>query len=77
MSKNISLTTIGVKGGAPKHTTTGKAEITDHEEEFHVSVDAYEGSGNSYKEREEIEVHIQIGDEVFRGTVKELKDLLF
>lgn len=77
MSKNIELKTTGVRGGSPKHTTTGKVEVTDHEEEFHVSVDAYEGRGNSYKEREEIEVHIQIGDEVFRGTVKELKELLF
>lgn len=77
MSKNITITTTGVRGGESQTKTTGKVEVTDHEEEFHVSVDAYEGRGNSYKEREEIEVHIQIGNEVFRGTVKELKKLLF
>ena len=77
MAKTVDITTNGVRGGAPKFSTTGMIEVTDHDEEFHVAVDCYEGRGNSYKEREKIEVHIQIGDNVFRGTVDELKELLF
>jgi len=77
MAKTIDITTTGVKGGAPKSTTTGKVEVTDHDEEFHIAVDCYEERGDSYKEREKIEVHIQIGDNVFRGTVDDLKKLLF
>ena len=77
MAKTVNIATTGVKGGAPKLTTTGKIEVTDYDEDFHVAVDCYEGQGNSYKERENIEVHIQIGDDVFRGTVDELKKLLF
>jgi hypothetical protein len=77
MSKTIEIMTIGVRGGSPKSTTTGKIEVTDHDEEFHVAVDCYEGRGDSYKEREKIEIHIQIGNDVFRGAVDELKELLF
>ena len=77
MASNIEIETTGVRGGASKTTTTGKVEVSHFNEEFHVAVDCYEGRGDSYKEREKIEVHIQIGNAVFRGTVDELKELLF
>lgn len=77
MANKIKIETTGVRGGASKNATTGKVEVSHFDEEFHVTVDCYEGRGNSYKEREEIEVHIQIGNDVFRGTVDELKELLF
>lgn len=75
MAKTILYTTTGTNGGQPKTNKTGRVEIVDGD--FYIDVDYYKGQGDSYKEREEVEIKIQIGEKVFKGTKKELEKLLF
>lgn len=80
--RNLKLTTTtqGVTGGKSKSIETGYSMLTVRKngtEAAQVSIDTFEGSGSSYKERENphIEIYFQ-GFEMWKGTPAELREVL-
>lgn len=73
MSK-LSLSTIGVKGCTTKRTENiGKVAVDIDNSQDYISIDAFEGQGQTYKRRELSEVEIsQSGDVIFKGTFTDL-----
>ena len=50
--KNLTITTQGVKGGNTKTQNIGYVSAKLRHEEDKITIDNYEGSGTTYKERE-------------------------
>ena len=69
----IGLTTQGVKGGNTKSQKVGYVLISLRHEQDRIIVDDFEGSGDSYKQRESqlIEI-IENGKVLFSGSKQEL-----
>jgi hypothetical protein len=78
----MSVTVQGPKGDKNKTIwDRGYAQVTAYKEGrevFQIFVDTFEGSGKTYKERDEPEIFINFGDGTtqFRGTAAQLKQLL-
>ena len=75
---NISVKTQGAKGGNPTwKNSVGYTAVFYNGENNHILSDAFEGSGESYRERkvELIEV-AHNGEVLFSGSFNELCDIL-
>ena len=74
---NLSIKTQGVRGGEPKFQENIAASTLFLHSEDRISVDVFEGQGNSYKrrEREVIEIY-ENGKLLFSGNRYELFDIL-
>jgi hypothetical protein len=76
MSK-LTAVTQGVKGGNTKGGKVGYANITMGVFEDRVTFDAYEGQGNTYKEREMINISVyHNGELIWMGDKYELYEKL-
>ena len=77
MSQNITITTQGVKGGNTKTNKVGYALIELRHDQDRITIDDFEGQGDSYRQRElqRIEI-IQNGKVLFSGSKYELFDIL-
>ena len=77
MSQNITITTQGVKGGNTKTNKAGYALIELRHDQDRITIDDFEGQGDSYRQRElqHIEI-IQNGKVLFSGSKYELFDIL-
>jgi len=77
--KNLSITTIGIKGGIAKNQNTGYISAYSGNAKI-ISVDNYKGSGNSYEQREKPVICIfnteGTGDCIFEGTHEQLTEKL-
>jgi hypothetical protein len=74
--KNLSITTIGVKGGQSKNKNTGYISAYSGNEKI-MSIDNYKGSGDTYIQREEPIICISDGEYcIFEGTHKQLIEKL-
>lgn len=75
--KNIWIETQGVRGGNTKTQNVGYAILCLRHDQDRITVDDFEGSGDSYKQREQqrIEV-IENGKVLFSGSKQELFDIL-
>ena len=76
---SLSVKTQGIKGTEPKYKSNlGYVSIfKDGLSQNMISIDNYEGFGDSYKKREDPEINIQIdGKIMFTGTFEELKKKL-
>lgn len=78
-NSNIDLKVMGVKGGSPSFNEN-KGQVTvfiDSHPQF-ICVDAFEGSGNSYKRMNETKITIQDKyGRVWQGSFAELSAQLF
>lgn len=82
MSAKINLKVTGVRGGSPSYqenkgqivSFVGGSENNSHED--YISVDAFEGFGDSYKRRENCEIEVSIGGKTWKGTPNELIEKL-
>ncbi len=67
----MKIETIGVRGGSFKTDTKGFVEVSS--KEFVITIDDFEGSGASYKEREEsLFTFSKDGQEIIQCTLSEL-----
>lgn len=76
--KNLAVKTQGIKGGNPQYKENLGLVTTfiGHSEDF-ISVDNFEGQGDSYKKREMTEIKIvQNGTVLFQGDKYELFEKL-
>jgi hypothetical protein len=79
---NIDLKVTGVRGGSPSYNEN-KGQVTvfvesGYSRQQFISVDAFEGSGNDYKRREETKITIQDKyGRVWQGNFAELSAHLF
>ena len=75
MAAELIVRTQNKKGNAPN---VGRVDILiDDSVSTNISIDSFEGQGDSYKQRESSEIVICAnGFEEFRGTLKELVALL-
>lgn len=77
MSKNITLTTQGIKGGSTKIQHVGYCLLELRHDQDRITVDDFEGSGANYKQREQQKIQIiQNGAILFEGTKYELFEIL-
>ena len=79
MAAELIVNTQNKKGNAPKlNYNVGRVDIfIDDSVSGYISIDSFEGQGDSYKQRESSEIAIYAdGVEEFRGTLKELITLL-
>ena len=79
MAAELIVRTQNKKGNAPKlNYNVGRVDILiDDSVSGDISIDSFEGQGDSYKQRESSEIVIcSDGFEEFRGTLKELIALL-
>jgi len=79
MAAELIVRTQNKKGNAPKlNYNVGRVDILiDDSVSGDISIDSFEGQGDSYKQRESSEIVICAnGVEEFRGTLKELVALL-
>ena len=80
MAAELIVSTQNKKGNAPKlNYNVGRVDILidDYLVAGDISIDSFEGQGDSYKQRESSEIVICAnGFEEFRGTLKELVALL-
>ncbi|MFK5981496.1 MAG: hypothetical protein QM499_01180 [Flavobacteriaceae bacterium] len=73
--KTLNINTQGVKGGQTKSFNIGYLLATF--ENQRISIDNFEGTGNSYKPRKEPLIQIiEDGKNLFEGTFEELKNKL-
>ncbi|CAB4577908.1 MAG: hypothetical protein F2563_03560 [Actinobacteria bacterium] len=77
MKKHITITTQGIKGGNTKTQNVGYAIIELRHDQDRITVDDFQGSGQTYRKRElqKIEV-IQNGEVLFEGNKYELFEIL-
>lgn len=77
MNKELTITTQGVKGGNTKTHKVGYILAELRHDQDRITIDDFEGSGNTYKQRElsRIEI-IQNGKVLFSGNKYELFDIL-
>lgn len=75
MESRISCKTIGVKGGSPKYKENMRLVCTfiDGSDDY-ISIDGFQGNGDSYKRREKSLITIHIGGFSFEGTKDELEN---
>jgi hypothetical protein len=77
---NLTTTTQGVRGGKNKNIDCGYSLLTvrkNGSEGAQISIDTFEGSGASYKERETPHIEIYFaGFEMWKGTPEDLKTIL-
>ena len=80
MAAELIVSTQNKKGNAPKlNYNVGRVDILmdDYLVSGDISIDSFEGQGDSYKQRESSEIVICAnGFEEFRGTLKELVAIL-
>lgn len=79
MKAGLNTIVIDKKGSEPKHNSNVGRVTTQIEglSNGSISVDAYQGQGDSYKRREDAEITIYFGaKESFKGTLKELIEKL-
>ena len=80
MAADLIVSTQNKKGNAPKlNYNVGRVDILidDYLVSGDISIDSFEGQGDSYKQRESSEIVICAnGFEEFRGTLKELVAML-
>jgi len=79
MAAELIVRTQNKKGNEPnlKHNVGRVDILIDDSVSNNISIDAFEGQGDSYKQRESSEIVICAnGFEEFRGTLKELVALL-
>jgi hypothetical protein len=79
MAAELIVRTQNKKGNEPqlKHNVGRVDILIDDDARNNISIDAFEGQGDSYKQREFSEIVISYdGFEEFRGTFKELITLL-
>ena len=80
MAAELIVSTQNKKGNAPKlNYNVGRVDILidDYLVSGDISIDSFEGQGDSYKQRESSEIVICAnGVEEFRGTLKELVAML-
>ena len=70
---HIKITTQGIKGGKTKCTETGYALIQLRHDQDRITIDDFEGTGETYNQREQqlIEI-VHNGKVLFSGTKWEL-----
>ncbi len=74
--KKLSTNTIGVHGGNTKIQNQGYVAVYSGNDKI-LSVDNYNGSGDTYVQREEPVICISDGEYcIFEGTHKQLIDLI-
>lgn len=72
----LYIETQGRKGGKKK-SKNDKGYVLISYERTKILIDAFEGSGPSYKERDKPEIIIEhLGSVLFKGTVDELESKL-
>ena len=79
MAAELIVRTQNKKGNEPKlKDNVGRVDILiDDSAYINISIDSFEGQGDSYKQRESSEIVICAnGFEEFRGTLKELVAIL-
>ena len=79
MAAELIVRTQNKKGNSPdlKHNVGRVDILIDDSVSTNISIDSFEGQGDSYKQRESSEIVICAdGVEEFRGTLKELVALL-
>jgi len=75
--ENISLTTQGIRGGETKSQKAGFVLIELRQDQDRITVDDFEGRGETYKQREMLKIEIiQNGDVLFSGSKYELFEIL-
>jgi hypothetical protein len=75
---NIQVTTTNTRGGQPKDTVVGRVSVYfDGTLDNRISVDAFQGYGNSYEKRKECEIEIELDGKVWGGSKEELRTILF
>ena len=76
----LSNYTQGVRGGKAKSNESGYTLLTarkNGKDVVQISIDTFEGQGQTYKERENPHIEIYFkGFEMWRGTPDELKKIL-
>jgi hypothetical protein len=74
--KKLSIETQGIKGGQTKTTYEIGAVFASFEGQK-ISIDNFEGRGDSYKKRQNPLIQIiEDGQNIFSGTFEELKNKL-
>ena len=73
----LNIKTQGKRGGNPQYKEDiGYATLFLNSQDY-ISIDVFEGYGETYKRREQEEINITIfGEELFTGTRQELHELL-
>jgi hypothetical protein len=75
--ENIEIYTQGIKGGNVKNQKVGYVLIELRHDQDKISIDDFEGSGDTYKQREQQKIEvIQNGEVLFSGSKYELFDIL-
>jgi hypothetical protein len=75
--ENLKVTTQGVKGGNTKTEKVGYAMLELRHEQDRIIVDDFQGSGDSYKQRELQQIQIiSNGKVLFNGDKYELFKIL-
>lgn len=75
--ENIHLETQGVKGGNTKAQKVGYVIACLRHNQDRITIDDFEGHGDSYKQREQQHIEIiENGKVLFSGTKYELFEIL-
>ena len=78
MASFINIKTEGIRGnGFSKTENKGSIGIIIDDTKNRISIDAFSGSGESYKRRTKALINIVIGENIFSGTIDELNEKLF
>jgi hypothetical protein len=72
----VDIKTRGVRGGEFSAIKETAHVVVFVDGADYISVDSFEGQGNSYKKRNKSQIEIQIGDAYFKGTAEELYEIL-
>jgi hypothetical protein len=77
MKTKLSLKITGVRGGSPKWIKAGQIISFPDNYWSYISVDAFEGSGDSYRRRNDCLIEISThGNIIFSGTFEQLCEKL-
>jgi alkyl hydroperoxide reductase subunit AhpC len=83
MKTLLQVSTQGITGGKTKTERKGWAMLSFKQKEYspmaQISVDTFEGSGNTYKERDSALITISFHDgeqSTWSGNIDELKEIL-
>ena len=78
MASFINIQTQGIRGNAISKTERkGSVMVIVDDTENRISIDSYSGNGDTYKRRSKALINIVMGDDIFSGTIAELKEKLF
>ena len=74
MKAIINTIVTGIKGNTPKHNSNlGRVTTTiEGLSNGSISIDVFEGQGETYKRRSDAEITIRFGEIFFEGTLTEL-----